>query len=112
MTARRTTALHNLNRQRAGHTSQHLSDCKICREGIYRGQAHRWHRSPIGLCHDDCIRRQDDRAELLAAVVAERFGTPAAEELPDPPEWQAERRDALVRAMQPRRHHDDLEVSA
>lgn len=33
-----------------------LSDCKICRRGIYQGQEHRWFNTPLGLSHDDCAR--------------------------------------------------------
>lgn len=32
----------------------HLTDCKICRAGVYQGQKWRWSRNPIGIIHEDC----------------------------------------------------------
>jgi len=50
-------AIRHLNRPNKGDAKDHLSDCKICRHGIFKGR-HRysWHTgNPIGLCHNDCI---------------------------------------------------------
>lgn len=39
----------------ASMTSQYVTQCKICRDGIYQHQEFQWNRNPIGLCHTVCI---------------------------------------------------------
>ena len=49
--------LHNLGRSQIELASLYVSTCKICREGIYKGQPHHWRKSPgvLGLVHDACV---------------------------------------------------------
>lgn len=44
-------------RSRRSATRDWLTDCTICRRGIFRGQPYVWLRMPTGLCHEDCARR-------------------------------------------------------
>jgi hypothetical protein len=33
----------------------YVSQCKICRDGIFRPQPFEWNNNPIGLCHTVCM---------------------------------------------------------
>lgn len=37
--------------------SEMLTNCKLCRHGIFRSQKKVWLPDPMGLSHEDCAKR-------------------------------------------------------
>jgi len=54
---RPTAGLHNLGRNPAALKTRQITTCKLCGQGVFQGQEHRWLRRPAGLSHDDCAQR-------------------------------------------------------
>lgn len=54
---RPTQGLHNLGKG-GNPDAKYVTNCKLCRQGIYRDQPHRWFSRPIGLSHDSCAARE------------------------------------------------------
>lgn len=59
--ARKTIVLTNLGRQKGATANLHITDCKVCRHGIYKGQAYAWFRRPLGYSHTACMDREGTR---------------------------------------------------
>lgn len=53
-TARVRPALGRLSRRDSYGPEHRITTCSACGLGIYRNQARRWSRQPLGLVHDDC----------------------------------------------------------
>jgi hypothetical protein len=44
-----------IDNNNASMTNNYVTQCKICRDGIFKHQPYVWNMNPIGLCHTICV---------------------------------------------------------